>query len=113
MKSGDLILSSEAARMLGITADSVRCMDRRGFLPALRANGGVRLFDRRDVARLTRQRAKQRRQTASCARCTREPARSRSAVRIRLERRARRIATPGPVSRLPKTRSRAAEQLRG
>ena len=50
------ILTAEAARLLGLTPNSVRVMARRGVLPAERV-GTIRLFDRGLIERLARARA--------------------------------------------------------
>jgi len=51
------ILTKEAARLLDLTPNTVRLLERRGELSAERA-GSVRLFDRRVVERVARKRAK-------------------------------------------------------
>jgi len=49
---------SEAGRLLGLTAASVRRLEREGTLPAAaRTEGGIRLFRRPDVTALARRRA--------------------------------------------------------
>ena len=48
----DLILSSEAARILGISAQSVRAWENAGRLRAIKTAGGVRLFSRTEVEQL-------------------------------------------------------------
>ena len=53
----NFILTSEAAQILHKSAATVRQWERRGLLPAARTDRGVRLFDRRDVEHLARQRA--------------------------------------------------------
>lgn len=50
------ILTAEAARLLGLSSNSVRVMARRGDLPAERV-GTIRLFDRGQVQRIARARA--------------------------------------------------------
>lgn len=45
-------LTSEAARILGLSADAVRWLARRGVLHAETTSGGVRLFNRYEVERL-------------------------------------------------------------
>ncbi len=66
MGNEDRILVSQAARALGVSADHIRYLERRGVLHAERV-GGVRIFRRRDVEQLAEERAKQRaeRQAAS------------------------------------------------
>ena len=56
----DPILTTEAARILHVSAETIRLWERRGRLPALKTERGVRLFDRRDVERLAREREEQR-----------------------------------------------------
>ena len=51
-RSSDLILSSEAARILGISAQSVRAWENAGRLRATRTAGGVRVFSRAEVEQL-------------------------------------------------------------
>jgi DNA-binding transcriptional MerR regulator len=50
------LLTSEVARELGVTPETVRTWERRGVLPAKRTVSGVRLFARGDVDRLIRRR---------------------------------------------------------
>src|SRR5262245_42535039 len=52
----DLLLTGTVARLLNVSAETVRLWERRGRLPAIRVDGRVRLFDRRVVERLARQR---------------------------------------------------------
>jgi excisionase family DNA binding protein len=52
------LLTAEAARRLGVSSATVHLWERLGRLPAVRTGGGVRLFNRRDVERLARKRAK-------------------------------------------------------
>ena len=53
----DLMTPSDAARVLGLSADSVRILSDSGRLPALRTVSGRRLFRRGDVDRLAAERA--------------------------------------------------------
>src|SRR5262245_20190274 len=46
------ILTSSAARILGVSRDTVRVWERAGRLRALRTADGVRLFTRADVEQL-------------------------------------------------------------
>ena len=55
--STDLLLTGEAARVLDVSADTIRLWERTGRLPAVKTARGVRLFDRRDIERLARERA--------------------------------------------------------
>jgi excisionase family DNA binding protein len=50
------VLTTEAARILEVSPETVRHWERVGILPALKTERGVRLFDRRDVERLARER---------------------------------------------------------
>lgn len=45
----DLLCTSDAARLLGVSPDMVRYYARTGRLPASRTPGGVRFFRREDV----------------------------------------------------------------
>lgn len=47
---------SEAARVLGMSADWVRLQERTGKLAAIKSAGGVRLFALEDVQRLAAER---------------------------------------------------------
>ena len=62
MGSMKKILTAEAARLLEVTPNAVREMNRRGELPAERV-GVVRLFDRSVVERAARARAQRRLQS--------------------------------------------------
>jgi excisionase family DNA binding protein len=53
----DLLTPSDAARVLGLSADSVRVLSDSGRLPSMRTVSGRRLFRRGDVDRLALQRA--------------------------------------------------------
>ena len=54
------LTTAEAGRILGLTAASVRRLERLGTLPsAATTEGGIRLFRRTEVAALARQRALQ------------------------------------------------------
>ena len=55
------MLTAEAARMVGVTPNGLRAMERRGELRAERTGDGVRLFDRTIVQRIARARAQHRR----------------------------------------------------
>ena len=59
--SSKFVLTSEAARILSVTSDTVRVMERRGELPATRTDTGVRIFDRAAVEALA-----ERRRVAKC-----------------------------------------------
>lgn len=53
----DLLTPSDAARVLGLSPDSVRVLSDSGRLPAMRTVSGRRLFRRGDVDRLAAARA--------------------------------------------------------
>lgn len=59
-----MLLTSDAARVLNVSADEVRRLERTGRLKALRSRGGVRLFSESDVARLKAERDQRRRKVA-------------------------------------------------
>jgi excisionase family DNA binding protein len=52
----DLLTPNDAARLLGVSADTVRNLSDAGKLPTLRTVGGRRLFYRRDVEALRKAR---------------------------------------------------------
>ena len=52
----EILTVSDAARLLGVAADTVRYYERHGYLPAEKTPGGVRIFRRCDVERLQAQR---------------------------------------------------------
>jgi len=56
----ELMTPSEAARLLGLSPDSVRAMSDGGRLPTLRTVSGRRLFRRADVEHLVAERARRR-----------------------------------------------------
>jgi excisionase family DNA binding protein len=56
-RAAQLLTPSEAARLLGISADSVRRLSNNGELPTVKTTGGFRVFKRADVERLAHQRA--------------------------------------------------------
>ena len=61
----DLVLTSEAARILGVSGQTMRAWDRTNrFIPAMRTASGVRLYARGDLERmrlvLERQRCRER-----------------------------------------------------
>jgi len=63
----DLLTPSDAARVLGLSADSVRVLSDSGRLASMRTIGGRRLFRRGDVDRLVLERASQLGATKSIA----------------------------------------------
>ena len=50
------LLTSEAARILGVAPQTLRLWEKLGHVKALKTAAGVRLFDPRDIERLARQR---------------------------------------------------------
>jgi DNA-binding transcriptional MerR regulator len=60
MTLNDIVLSAEAARILGCTPTTVRALERRGVLRAVRTPSGVRLFLRGHIEALAAERAAQR-----------------------------------------------------
>ncbi len=52
----DLMTVADAGKILGVSADMVRLLERNGQLRALRTTRGVRLFRRDDVERLAAER---------------------------------------------------------
>ncbi len=51
-KPEDLVTVSEVARILRVSEQTVRNLDRRGTLPASRLSNGTRIFERRVVDNL-------------------------------------------------------------
>lgn len=62
----EFLVTSQVARLIGRTPESVRSMERSGRLRAIRA-GHVRLFSRRDVECLLRKREERDRAKAVAA----------------------------------------------
>jgi len=60
------LLTSEVARILDVSPDTVRHLERTGRLPALKTDRGTRLFNRADVERARV--ARERRQAAGGSR---------------------------------------------
>jgi len=56
--SMNLLLTSEAARILNRSAEMVRVYEKNGKLPAAKIGGGRRLFKERDVRRLANELAR-------------------------------------------------------
>lgn len=52
------LMTSAAARLLGIAKETVLLWERNGKLPAIRTDNGRRLFWRSDVERLAKEREK-------------------------------------------------------
>ena len=59
MLTTTLMTASDAGHILGLSADMVRTLHRRGRLPALLTVRGHRLFRRSDVERLAEERARE------------------------------------------------------
>jgi DNA-binding transcriptional MerR regulator len=57
MKNTEFLISSEAGRILNLSAAGVRRLEGLGQLPALRTPTGMRLFRRHEVVRLANARA--------------------------------------------------------
>lgn len=57
LEISDVLTVTGAARILGVTPETVRAYDRRGILPALRTDTGIRLFLRSEVERVAAERA--------------------------------------------------------
>ena len=56
-----VVLTAEAARIIGVTPATIRVMEQQGKLPAIeRTENGVRLFDRETVERVAAERAAKR-----------------------------------------------------
>lgn len=55
-EGGDLLTSSDVARLAGVAAETVRAWERAGKLRARRTVSGTRLFQRADVVAFIRQR---------------------------------------------------------
>jgi len=64
-ESSDNLTTSSAARELGVAEGTVRLMERRGVLPAVRLSSGMRIFRRVDVERVAAQRKAQQRSLRS------------------------------------------------
>lgn len=54
------LLPQDAAKVIGVSADTIRWYESRGLLRARRTISGVRLFNREDVERFARERAAKR-----------------------------------------------------
>jgi excisionase family DNA binding protein len=65
----DYLLTNEAALLLKRTPDAVRAMERSGKLSAVRV-GHVRLFSRREIETVLREREKRQRELAANASVT-------------------------------------------
>jgi len=52
-----LLSTADAAKLLGVVPDTVRLWNRSGRLPAMKTQGGIRLFRRDDVKRVAAERA--------------------------------------------------------
>jgi excisionase family DNA binding protein len=52
----DFLMTSDAARELGVARETVLLWERTGRLPAIRTQNGRRLFRRSDVERVKRER---------------------------------------------------------
>ena len=52
------LMTSDASKILEVSADTVRLYERTGKLAAIKTQSGVRLFKKQDVDRLARDRAR-------------------------------------------------------
>jgi len=57
VRTSGILLTGEAARLLGVAGATVIAWQRSGKLPALRSESGVRMFRRADVEKLAAERA--------------------------------------------------------
>ncbi len=57
---GKPLTVGDVAKLLNVSSDVVRLWEREGKLPAVRTQGGVRLFTQKDVQRLAGERAARR-----------------------------------------------------
>jgi hypothetical protein len=55
-QADELMTVADAGRILGISTDMVRLLEREGHLPCTRTVRGVRIFRRADVVRLAEER---------------------------------------------------------
>lgn len=67
----EVLSTAAAARILGVVPDTVRQLERKGEIPALRMEGGTRVFLRSDVERVAAER--EARQNAKANRPQLEP----------------------------------------
>ena len=56
----EYLLTNDAARVCDVAPQTIRLWERAGLLPAVKTERGVRLFDRRDVERVKRERDERR-----------------------------------------------------
>jgi excisionase family DNA binding protein len=63
----DPVLTSEAARILEVSPETIRNWERAGILLASKTGSGVRVFDRGDVDALKQQRAARQPHHTSCS----------------------------------------------
>jgi hypothetical protein len=52
----DPVLTTEAARIIEVSVETIRTWERQGILPAVKTERGVRVFSRQNCIRLARQR---------------------------------------------------------
>ena len=57
--ASDFLTTTDAARIAGVAANTIRLWERLGKIPAQRTASGVRLFRLEDVQRVAAQRAEQ------------------------------------------------------
>jgi excisionase family DNA binding protein len=61
MAEAEFLSTSEVARLVGVSGDTVRYWARNGLLPAVQSAGGIRLYRRRDVEKIKHERSKRER----------------------------------------------------
>jgi len=62
MGEAEFLSTSEVARLVGVSGDTVRYWARNGLLPiAAQSQSGIRLYRRRDVDKIIRDRSKRER----------------------------------------------------
>lgn len=61
----NLVLTSEAARLIGIAAATLRAWERRGIITAIRTRSGVRLFSRDEILQRAKEHRRDDRQGAA------------------------------------------------
>jgi excisionase family DNA binding protein len=57
----DILSTNDASKLLNLTPEAVRLLERKGKLPAVRTPGGIRIFSRLDVEKLVAERAQRKR----------------------------------------------------
>jgi excisionase family DNA binding protein len=57
----DVLLTSEAARELGVAASTIRRLEKQDVLRATKASGGTRVFSKAEIQKLLQERKNQNR----------------------------------------------------